>query len=84
MGLGSDIEIGFAGFGDGSLGFVGMGRLLGSLLVWVVAVGLGEGLDFWAADELGEGLDFESTAVVAEEEDSQRDLRWWEWAEEEG
>lgn len=64
------MEFGFPGLGDGlsSLGFgcADWGLLMESLLFGGVAAVLGEGLDFWAA---------------AEDEDSHRDLRWWEAAE---
>lgn len=43
------------------------------------AVGLGEGFDFGAAYDL-RSVD---APAAFDEEDSQRDFRWWDWAEKE-
>lgn len=85
-GLGPEIKLGFSGLGDGfsglDLGFVVGVLVWGSLLFAWLVVELGEGLDFGA----GEGLWSPPVAVAtagADEDDSQRDLRWSEWEEKE-
>lgn len=91
-GICPDTEFGLSGLGDGFSG-LGMdcwveGLTLVSLLLGpaeaaataaAAAVGLGEGFDLGAAYDLRSA---DATAAV-DEEDSQRDFRWWDWAEKE-
>lgn len=81
-GLGPDMEFGSSGLRDGfsglDLGFVVGVLFWESLLFGGVVVELGEGLGFTAPEGLWSAL-----VAAAEEEDSQRDLRCWEWAEKE-